>query len=262
MEQLLIKSENCMSELERWKKRALIHKTFLIIVEIAITLILLAYMTLGENSDYFSEDKFFVFIKIGALAWLAFNIYKFNKKSNVIMKEYKKIASLCNIETLFVYKDGIKAIHQNQQLTLSFNNIRNVDVKLVPLELEDTYDNFKNNELIIVDLSGNKYTFSIFLNSFEIKNIIEENLPKGTNINNDDANDNEEYTPTHTWKCECGKMISSIPCPYCGIGSPKETKAEEQKQEVPTGFWKCMGCGEIISNDLEKCKCGFKKKNL
>lgn len=30
--------------------------------------------------------------------------------------------------------------------------------------------------------------------------------------------------------------------------------------EIPDGSWRCMACGQILSNDINRCECGYKKK--
>lgn len=45
----------------------------------------------------------------------------------------------------------------------------------------------------------------------------------------------------------------------------KAKKLEREKTEefsppnVPDGYWRCMGCGEILPDDKDKCKCGYKR---
>ncbi len=42
-----------------------------------------------------------------------------------------------------------------------------------------------------------------------------------------------------------------------------EGKNTDKNQEIiPDGYWKCMGCGDIVSSDVDECKCGFKRKYL
>jgi len=82
----------------------------------------------------------------------------------------------------------------------------------------------------------------------------ENHQTENTNNYEQKQESNTQNQPTHKWMCECGKIITSTPCSYCGKGKTEE--------KVPNGYWKCMGCGEIISIEIEKCKCGFKKKHL
>lgn len=62
----------------------------------------------------------------------------------------------------------------------------------------------------------------------------------------------ENGAPVHKWRCMCGNMIAAYPCPHCGYGG-------EPKEEIPDGYWKCRGCGEYVSLEKEKCKCGYKR---
>ena len=45
----------------------------------------------------------------------------------------------------------------------------------------------------------------------------------------------------------------------------KSRKIEKEKSEeflpfeIPDGYWRCMGCGEILPDDKIECKCGYKK---
>ena len=45
----------------------------------------------------------------------------------------------------------------------------------------------------------------------------------------------------------------------------KARKLEREKPEeflptdIPDGYWRCMGCGEILSNDKNECNCGYKR---
>lgn len=45
----------------------------------------------------------------------------------------------------------------------------------------------------------------------------------------------------------------------------KARKLEREKPEeflppdVPDGYWRCMGCGEILPNDKNECNCGYKR---
>lgn len=39
----------------------------------------------------------------------------------------------------------------------------------------------------------------------------------------------------------------------------KETPEEFSPPLVPNGFWRCMGCGEILPNDKNECECGYKR---
>lgn len=45
----------------------------------------------------------------------------------------------------------------------------------------------------------------------------------------------------------------------------KAKKLEREKPEeflppnIPDGYWRCMGCGEILPDDKDKCKCGYKR---
>lgn len=45
----------------------------------------------------------------------------------------------------------------------------------------------------------------------------------------------------------------------------KVKKLEREKPEeflppdVPDGYWRCMGCGEILPADKDKCECGYKR---
>ena len=44
----------------------------------------------------------------------------------------------------------------------------------------------------------------------------------------------------------------------------KAKKLQEKNEElispiVPEGSWRCMGCGEILSDDKTECECGYKK---
>lgn len=45
----------------------------------------------------------------------------------------------------------------------------------------------------------------------------------------------------------------------------KARKLEREKPEeflppdVPDGYWRCMGCGEILPADKDKCECGYKR---
>lgn len=44
----------------------------------------------------------------------------------------------------------------------------------------------------------------------------------------------------------------------------KAKKLEKENQDfssslVPDGFWRCMGCGEILPNSINECECGYKR---
>lgn len=39
----------------------------------------------------------------------------------------------------------------------------------------------------------------------------------------------------------------------------EEIKREAPPPIVPNGHWRCMGCGEILSNEINECTCGYKK---
>ena len=39
----------------------------------------------------------------------------------------------------------------------------------------------------------------------------------------------------------------------------KENPEESSPLLVPEGYWRCMGCGEILSNDKNECNCGYKR---
>lgn len=39
----------------------------------------------------------------------------------------------------------------------------------------------------------------------------------------------------------------------------KENPEESSPLLVPEGYWRCMGCGEILPADKDKCECGYKR---
>lgn len=39
----------------------------------------------------------------------------------------------------------------------------------------------------------------------------------------------------------------------------KENPEEFSPPMVPEGYWRCMGCGEILPADKDKCECGYKR---
>lgn len=38
-----------------------------------------------------------------------------------------------------------------------------------------------------------------------------------------------------------------------------EARLNEPIPEIPDGSWHCMACGKILSNDIDRCECGYKK---
>ena len=37
--------------------------------------------------------------------------------------------------------------------------------------------------------------------------------------------------------------------------------ADEQHltSTIPDGYWRCLGCGEILPDDINECECGYRK---
>ena len=69
----------------------------------------------------------------------------------------------------------------------------------------------------------------------------------------ENKNTTNSIVKIHKWMCECGNMITAYPCEFCG---------KEEYEKVPNGYWKCKGCGELITIEQEECNCGFKRKYL
>lgn len=38
-----------------------------------------------------------------------------------------------------------------------------------------------------------------------------------------------------------------------------EARLNAPSPEIPEGSWRCMACGKILSNDIDRCECGYKK---
>ncbi len=64
-------------------------------------------------------------------------------------------------------------------------------------------------------------------------------------------------TASHKWRCDCGKMIFTVPCPYCGRNEDNIVKQNKQIK-IEDGFKKCSGCGAIIPSYVNECVCGCK----
>ena len=39
----------------------------------------------------------------------------------------------------------------------------------------------------------------------------------------------------------------------------KQITDETEHITVEDGFWRCMGCGEILPDNINKCECGYKR---
>lgn len=60
-------------------------------------------------------------------------------------------------------------------------------------------------------------------------------------------------------------MVKTIPTDAYGVKLFKRKREEEPEEyeetvEIPEGHWRCMGCGEMIPDDLDECQCGYKRK--
>ncbi len=48
------------------------------------------------------------------------------------------------------------------------------------------------------------------------------------------------------------------------VAKQKQQEKQEaqwvESEEIPEGSWRCMACGKILANDIDRCECGYKKK--
>ncbi len=64
-------------------------------------------------------------------------------------------------------------------------------------------------------------------------------------------------TAEHKWCCDCGAMIFTSPCPFCG--KIYDINVQQSKiTQIDDGFKKCRGCGAIIPWYVKRCVCGCK----
>ena len=61
------------------------------------------------------------------------------------------------------------------------------------------------------------------------------------------------------WRCECGNMISSTPCPFCGKGGAKTVDPQNENVVMVEleSFKKLLDAGLITEEDYNR-----KKKEL
>ena len=49
-----------------------------------------------------------------------------------------------------------------------------------------------------------------------------------------------------------------------GAARLQEKREEEERHtapipEIPGGCWRCMACGNILTNEIDRCECGYKR---
>lgn len=60
--------------------------------------------------------------------------------------------------------------------------------------------------------------------------------------------------------CICFLGLIAIIKDLPNLPIPKIEKTEEPEPESPgEDYWKCMGCGEFVSNDKKRCDCGYRR---
>ena len=89
--------------------------------------------------------------------------------------------------------------------------------------------------------------------------ISSSNVVHETNAEENECIKEKTFEVGHKWRCECGEMISALPCPFCGAEEEKETHRETEDAVVSelTRFKKLLDSNLITQEDYDN-----KKKEL
>lgn len=177
-DEIIIKSENCITMLEEAKKAIARELNSLLLVVTGIGFLLV----FGPYLVAVLEDKKLSQVGSPSLSLLLVTIVMFiaafayvSKLNKVFAELYSKYKGYCSVETLIVDKSKIYGVTTKGTLHLSYRQIESVRFRSNAWEKQ--IQRFFSSEIFTInDIAGNEFVFYSFNNCKDLKAIVEQQM--------------------------------------------------------------------------------------